>query len=697
MIRYNQSLVNEKYNIYPVIKGNRKRPILYSDDILTFDIETSSAWLKDDKLIGYEPGHDADYWNDLEKYSLPYIWQFSFNDKVYYGRDIRTFEHVLEDLPKGIEFVIFVHNLGYEFAFLINFLTPDKVFASAPHKVIYCTFKGYENITFRCSYILTNLSLDQWGKQLGIKKLTGDLDYRILRSPNTPLFDYELDYCERDCIVVYEGIKDHLKQYKHIKDIPLTSTGKVRGKYKSMVTGNDDYMRDVKRTLPRSADFYKLLKDRLFQGGYTHGSRQFVGKVVGHGHHADIRSSYPAVMCAYKYPYGKFGYIGKRLPDPELFEDRAYIIKVKVEGLKCISWNSYLSSSKCSGRGFITDNGRILKAEELHTVLTEQDFITLCNNYEWDSIESEGTYYCRKKYLPKVFIDFVLQLYHDKTALKGVDPERYAISKQYINSMFGMCVTSLFQSEIKFDPEKCLWSVEELTKTKVEDELDKLSQFWNKRYFLSYQVGVWITAYARRRLWQLIESIDNDVIYCDTDSVFYKNEHDFSWFDVDITDRLKKMCDTVGCDFELTRPETVTGEPQPLGTLDFEPDFEKFKTLGAKRYCEQREGRLYLTVSGINKAAASCLNGDIDNFRHGFIFDKDDEDVHKLEHTYISEMTPQKWPDNFISYGIKYGINMRPTGYKLSMPGVDDHLENFMNGNFTINERFYKRKRGYFK
>lgn len=698
MIRYTQ--LKEKYNTHEVIKGRKKKPVLYSDDILTFDIEVTSAWMKDGKLIPYEPGHDADYWNDCEKYALPYIWQFSFNDHVYYGRDIREFEHVLEDLPKDIQFVIYVHNLAYEFSFLINFLAPLDVFATAPHKVLKCTFERYENITFKCSYILTNLSLDLWGKQLGFPK-SHELDYRCMRSPNTPLFDFEYDYAERDCLVVYKGIQEHLKIYGHIEDIPLTSTGKVRREFKELVTADPEYMRQVRKLVPESADFYRMLKFKLFQGGYTHGNRRFVGKLIKDiVYHKDIASSYPAVMCAYKFPYTKWAYIGKKIPDPKFYNDRAYIMKLNFKKIECISWNSYITSSKCNGSGMIYDNGRVLKADELHITITEQDFITICNNYKWEEVESEGTYVSRKKYLPKIFIEFILKLYNEKTMLKGFpagspEADRYAISKQYINSLFGMSVTSLFQAKVNFDNGE--WSVEDLTKDYVDAELNKLRMPWNDKYFLSYSVGVWITAYARRRLWQMIESIDDDLIYCDTDSIFYVNKHNFDWFDVDITEKLQEMCEHYEIDIERTRPKDTKGKAHPLGVLDDEPIIaEGFKTLGAKKYIEGREGKLFLTVAGINKAAVDCLDT-MEDFREGFIFDKDDPSVHKLEHAYLDNMKPVKWIDNFVSYGIKYGINMRPTGYKLSIPNVIDRLESFINGDIFLNNNYYKRRRGDFK
>ena len=708
MIRYKTGILKgQTYNTHLV--RNKKKLEVYSDDILVFDIEVSSAWLENGKLIPYRPGMPADYWNDLKRYALPYIWQFSINDKVYYGRELQEFKDLLEELPKGVHFSIWIHNQAYEFMFLLNILKPVNIFATSPHKVIKCQYEGFEDIEFKCSYILTNMGLAIWGDQLGIPKLSGDLDYLCMRSPNTPLFDYELDYCERDCIVVYEGIKDHLQRYNHIEQIPLTSTGKVRRVFKNMVTADDAYMKQIRKLVPQDAKFYKLLKFKLFQGGYTHGNRRYVGKIVkkddineltgkpyGKIYHKDIRSSYPAIMCGYMFPYTKFAYIGRRLPDPKFFDTRAYIIKVKFKNIRVKTWNSYLSSSKCHCIGGIYDNGRVLKAEMLSTVLTEQDYLTVTETYDYDEIECEGCYVARKKYLPKIFIDFVLQLYNDKTALKGIDPIKYAISKQYINAMFGMCVTSLFQSEVKFDIDTGLWSVDELTEEYVNEEIKKLKMFWNKKYFLSYPVGVWITAYARRRLWMLIESIDDDLIYTDTDSIFYVGDHDFSWFDDDIRKRIKDACEAQGCDYELAKPYDPKGRLQELGTLDDEPEDDEFITLGAKKYCEGREGNLYMTVSGINKSAVSCLNSDISNFKDGFIFDKDHPDVHKLEHCYIDDMEPVRWIDGYYS-DFKYGINMRPTGYKLSEAKIGDKLVKFMEGEFKFGTEYFKRKRGYFK
>lgn len=706
MIRWNrESLDKIEYSFEEVTlkKHHMSKKIVRCNDIFTFDIEVTSAFIQPNGVItAYKPGLKNEYWNELDKLALPYIWQFSINEKVYYGREFKELLSVFDSLPDA-EIIIWVHNLSYEFMFLQNILTFDDVFARAPHKPMKAKCKEFPNITFRCSYVLTNLSLAACGEQVGLPKMAGDLDYLKLRTPRTPLTDIELKYCKRDCEVVYMLIKDHLKQYATVWDIPLTSTGKVREPVKKLVTADYEYMNKMHKLVPADANEYRMLKDKVFAGGYTHANRKYMDKVIKDRiHHVDIASSYPFSLCAYKYPYDKWCYVGRRLPDPETFEYRAYIIKLHMKGVTSVSWNSYIQASKCNGHGFIYDNGRIIAADELYITVTEQDYITICNNYTWDVMESEGTYCCHKQYLPAIFINFILDLYKDKTELKGVNPERYAIAKQYINSLFGMCVTAIVQEDVKFDqddPEQ--WSIGQLTEDKVNAKLDKLRRWFDKHYFLSYSVGCWCTAYSRRRLWSCFEMVqngqvmDNDLLYADTDSLFYLNEYDFTWFNEDASRRLIDMCNAREIDLAKTMPVDNKGHFHPLGVMEKEPDCIGFKTLGSKKYLELRlDDKYYMTVAGVNKGAVNCLRGFAD-FTDGFEFDKDHPDMHKLEHTYLTDMKSVVYPDGYYS-DFKYGINMRPTGYTLSKPNIIRDFFEFMDGKITISENYEIKRRGIF-
>ena len=695
MVKYKGQLKDAKLNIVKKRKGRKKITEKRCLDIFTFDIEVTSYWITDSgKIIGYTPGKSVDYWNSLERGSVPYIWQFSYNDKVFYGREIKSFLDVLNDLPRSVKCIIWVHNLGYEFqTALINLMTVDRIFARTPHSPIYVTFEEYPDIEFRCSYILTNMSLDTWGKQLGILKKTGDLDYYKIRTPKTRLTKTELGYCERDCQVVYEGIKDHLQHYADVFDIPLTSTGRVRRPFKDLVTKDKTYMKEIKKLIPKDIAEYERWR-HVFAGGYTHCNRKYLNKTVqGPVHHVDIASSYPFILCAYKFPYGRWGFLGNVLPYDKKFEDRAYICKLRLTNVRVKIWNTYISVSKCvDGHRIIADNGRVLKADDLTIWVTEFDYITIMDTYDFDDIESLGCWTCHKKYLPKIYIDFVLDQYEGKTALKGVDPVKYHISKTRLNALFGMAVSNIVQSDVIFDPDLG-WYIEPLTADKVNYKFDKMRRWFDRSYFLHYAAGCWVTAAARFRLWTCIRKTDTDLIYTDTDSLFYLNDHDWSWFNDDATERLKESCKTRDIDFERTRPADINGIKHPLGVLEYEADVDVFRSLGAKKYVESRSGKLYMTVSGVNKAAVRALDGNIEMFRDGFYFDKDHPDMHKNELTYIDDMQPVTFKDGYHS-DLKHGINMRPTGYELSIPTVYSELEKTLRGLEYPTQEMLLRKRG---
>lgn len=669
-------------------KKNGKSPITkYCNSIMTFDIEVSSAWLENGKVIPYRKGESADYWNNLQPLALCYIWQFSCDGVVYYGRELRDFLKVLDDLPSDVEIIIWVHNLSYEFHFLTNILTWDSVFARSSHKPIKAKPKEYPNIEFRCTYMLTRLSLATWGEQLGVAKMVGDLDYDKLRTPLTKLTDKELKYCEMDCLVVEAGIKSYLKKYKKQRFIPMTQTGTVRQEVKEILMSDEEYVKKIKRLVPKSPEEYKRLQT-VFAGGYTHANRYWSGQTIeGHIEHYDFASSYPTVMVAEKYPMTPWLYLGSEMPSEDSFEDYAYILILKFSQLKTTSLNTYIQASKVNAKNMKLDNGRVISADELTITITEQDYITIKNNYEWEDLEVIKVYRSKKDYLPKPFVEYILELYANKTELKDVEgkEELYMQSKQYINSMFGMCVTAIVQAEVELVGDE--WIVKPLTRDFVQHKLEQLSQSnpREKRYFLSYSWGCWVTAYARRNLWKCIESCDHDVLYCDTDSIFVLGKHDFLWYNDEITKKLKIACKKQNLDFNKTRPKTPKGKEKPLGIFDSEDSCSEFKTLGAKRYVERREGdgKLHLTVSGINKGAVELLNDEIDNFEDGFNFDKDADCVTKKLSTYIVDMPTVKWNDGYIST-YTHGINLRKSGYVLSMTDEYKKLISYMD--FNLND-----------
>ena len=106
----------EFYGYDKDIQGKRK---LFDNTIFTFDIETTSYIYLDGKVL------NSKEYDNLSKDSKGraiyqanmYIWQFSINDKVYYGR---TWDELLRFLDWLNVYTpekkyVYVHNLGFEF------------------------------------------------------------------------------------------------------------------------------------------------------------------------------------------------------------------------------------------------------------------------------------------------------------------------------------------------------------------------------------------------------------------------------------------------------------------------------------------------------------------------------------------------------------------------------------------------------
>ena len=413
---YRGQLKDVQFNVSKKRDHHGKGTSYYCDDIMCFDIEVTSSWINEKgEIVLYTPGKSADYWNDLVPLSLCYVWQFSFNDCVFYGRELRDFVEVLKDIPPQLKVVIFVHNLSYEFHFLDNIFTWDKVFARTPHKPMKCTVKEFPNVEFRCTYMLTRLSLDSWGKSIGYHKATGTVDYNVMRTPFTPLDDAMLNYCEKDCLVMYNGLLVYRKQYGHIRSIPLTQTGTVRRVVKERLIADDRYMKKIKQLIPQDAKEYKRLQT-VFAGGYSHANRIYAGQTItsdvyGLIKHKDIASSYPTVMVGYKYPYSPWAYIGKIIPEDFEFENSAFIMHLVISRLMCKTFNTYIQASKCKGKNMTFDNGRIMSADYIDIWVTEYDWLTIKATYDFESVVSVATYKSRKEYLDPIFTSYILELY----------------------------------------------------------------------------------------------------------------------------------------------------------------------------------------------------------------------------------------------------------------------------------------------
>lgn len=341
----------------PKILGKRKK---IDNTVYTFDIETTSYFLLNGKIfkgIDYLTLSEEEK-KEAEPKVCMYIWMFSVNEQVFYGRTWEEFYHFMEYLNECVpeKKIVFVHNLGFEFHFFKSILKIKDVFARKAHKVIKCSIEDF-NIEFRCSYMMSNCALNLLTKlyNLPVEKKKGDLDYTLLRHSKTLLTEKELGYCENDCLVVYYYILEELKTYERVDNIPITSTGHVRRELKELVRNDSSYKNKVKKSINIDPHIYNILIE-AFSGGYTHANFMYADEIIENVDSYDFTSSYPYVMISEKYPSTEFKKCNIKKKS-DMNDNFAYLLVVKFTNIKSKYYNNYISASKCKEiRGARYDN-----------------------------------------------------------------------------------------------------------------------------------------------------------------------------------------------------------------------------------------------------------------------------------------------------------------------------------------------------
>ena len=634
-----------------------------------------------------------------------YAWKFAIEDVSIIGRTweqlvrlVHSITDILE-LDEERRLICYVHNLGYDFQFFRPYFVFDKVFAldvREPLKAI-----SEDGIEFRCSYKLSGYSLSKTAEHLTrhtVRKMVGDLDYQKIRTPLTPLTKKEIGYIEHDVDIIIAYIREEIEDNGNdITKIPLTKTGKVRTycrnaclhKYKSHNRYDPkfyEYHRLMKRLTIVSTFEYEMLKGG-FCGGYTHGNHLHINEICYNVASFDECSAYPYMMISQFFPMSKGELI--TLKDKADFEENLKyyhaLFTVTFYNIEeTFTYDHYISVSKCIEKeNYVADNGRLVKADKITIIITNIDYSIIKKTYKWSKMTVRNFRRYKRGLLPKDLIIAILDLYGAKTSLKGVEDKviEYQNGKENLNGCYGMTVTDICRDEIVYldyfeDENNEAW-------TKDQPDYEKLINKYNKdkKRFLYYPWGVWVTCFARYFLWQAILECGEDYRYSDTDSVKFVNLEKHKQYFIDYNNkllkRLKKVMNLLGIPFEKCTPKTVKGEVKPIGIFEYEGTYKRFKYLGAKRYMvEDQDGEINLTVSGINKFVCvpylKKTYGDNTNifnaFNDGLIIPKGF--TGKQIHTYIdyeTKGTVRDYLGKEYNYHELSGIHMEDTEYSLSI------------------------------
>ena len=639
----------------------------------SFDIETTSFYNEND-----------------EKTSIMYVWMLGLCGLVIMGRRWDEFIYVYNRLVESFHtcgnriLILYIHNASFDFQFIRKHFKYNKIFATDKYQPLYA--QTTEGIEFRCSYRLSGYSLDTLGKNLtyhNIKKLKGDLNYREKRHWKTPLTEQEKQYCINDAKVVCAYIDELIERENGINNIPLTKTGFVR-RYSREECFKDSNYHFYMKQLTLTLDEYTKARNG-FQGGFTHTNPDNTNIVLENVGSSDIISSYPATMVDELFPMSSPKHINIRTYSDLKYYCSHYccIFEIQINHIKPRYWfDFYISASKCKIYGKrILSNGRLVSADSIITTITNVDFDIIEYMYKFDSKDiSIGDFMiCDRGYLPTNFIRALLNTYQKKTELKGVEGKEieYAVFKENQNSYYGMTVTSVLRDEYKYINDTWVNMNDMLDETQIHDKQENEIAIYNRSYnrHLYYLWGVFVTAYARHNIWEAIIECGYDHVYADTDSEKCLNYSTHVEFFNDYNNRViekhKRACKVHGLSLDLCMPKNKKGETKVLGAFEYEGTYDKFKTLGAKRYLTQTGDKFGLTVSGLNKQ--SGLDYMLKTFGKEHIFDAFTDGLRvppeysgRLIHTYIDEHRKGVLFDKFgipCEYSELSAIHLEPAAY----------------------------------
>lgn len=571
------------------------------------------------------------------KYAFMYVWQFAVEGVAVYGRtwdELREFlANLRADLHLSSEYklIVYVHNLKYDFQFFKNQLNLEGDFIARDSRTI-IKMTIQDCIELRDSGCYTEEPLAAMGAEIDFPKLDGDeYDYTKIRHHLTPLTKKELEYCERDVLILTRYYRREAQKYGSVKNIPITATRKVKRLILTELYNSGKKIRlmvESKQLKPISdgsserhkhdAAMLEVLRTAFF-GGFTYSNVYYRNTGVKDVTGADISSSYPAQAILHRFPMGRF----EPLPVPESVDDlktdkyanKALLLTFKLlpddgknaldakyPGVSFLSLQdkNYWTHGK-TDRKNLSANKLLHSKDEITLTLTDVDFSLFMRFYKYGKIEFLNVLGATYGVLPDYIIRVITNLYQEKLSLKNRNKKivetrpltaeeeaEYTRVKSMLNRIYGIFVQDPIRTLYQWDAKSGI----------VKSAGDQtLNQFDG----VLYQWGVWIVAWARYELLNLFAAIGikdskyvNNILHCDTDSIYFHGEHEdvIQRYNAYISKKIREACIK-----RRINPNSLSG----MGELTVE-HYQSLKTLGLKQYAYiDNAGRFDYHCAGLTR------------------------------------------------------------------------------------------------
>lgn len=415
----------------------------------------------------------------------------------YNGKDFNIFDY--KDYKSNFEMQLAIFNYvqnNNEKLFLAHNLEYDLTNLTKPFLIKYfdwyysgrLLFAKLHNTKkeFLDTFNFSFSSLKEIGESIGIKKLETD-DF------------YNIDYCKQDALIVYkfyENFKNSMEKLNYKKK-KFTLAGTSQDLF--LTKYNDKKIDEIN------------VNDELLKSYYGGRCEAFyIGQVNNYIAELDYNSMYPYVMLNNKYPVSE-NYISIKP------QEKVYISQIKVKIKENVKFPilPYRDKKLFFPVGEFTTyatSAEIKKAQDENQI----EKITYLKTFNFANVEF-------------IFSDFVNYFYGKRKVFKdNGDIFNSNLYKRLLNSVYGrFCMNKEM---------KVLTAITKENENNIErlnDEIGYLTIENNSDKYKNYAIGIFITAYARIKLYELIKQAEQKkykILYCDTDSVYFSSPLNLNTF-----------------------------------------------------------------------------------------------------------------------------------------------------------------------
>lgn len=534
----------------------------------------------------YEFFNVLDFWKIILGFKNTQI--IFFHNLKFDGRYILTAIKTNPDVFKIVSFdettqtfkVIFKHKKFKRTFELKTFMIGNDIY------YIYISTKN-SLIKIYCSLKILSASIQTLGKDLGIKKYLDsfeeDESFYNVEPEDVKTNEKFKTYCKRDVEILEKSFKNF---EKNLNDVAYYKNPNQKFSFSNLNTASS-----ISFKLVKNESFYKKLNSYLYMnseknnyfrnwyfGGYTNLNEKYRGIVLKNinGVSYDINSSYPYVMSNQLpiYETMKGGDNDIKLIVIKIFKAK---IKPEYEG-----W--YLLKNKTD---ISTNDNNYLQNIEKETTFYyfENEFNIIKKFYEVLDYKIIKTHYFRRGNISSYLVNNLYQAkldakYNNKSQMtfKIILNSLYGKFGMNYNKPFNHFSNNRFEKgdEIIINNKKHIitqilendYTSNYLYKVKINDFVEKTN---------NVVIAAYITSIARSRLFKAIyDNIDN-VIYTDTDSLYFKEAEYINFNNIEV-DEIK------------------------LGAWKQETNYDEFLVLAPKLYSAKLKGSetLYIKSKGLD-------------------------------------------------------------------------------------------------